>query len=112
MLSEKPNQYEIWEVQLSPAVGHETKKNRPCVIISNNIINHRMMTVTIIPLTRTIKNVPFRVRSRLAGIEGEIMVDQIKTIDKSRLIRFVGRLDDRTIRLLDSVIFRMFTSSR
>jgi mRNA interferase MazF len=71
-----------------------------------------MMTVTIILLTWTIKNIPFRVRSHLAGIEGEIMVDQIKTIDKSRLIRFVGRLDAGTIRVLDSVILRMFTSTR
>lgn len=112
MSAEKPDQYEIWEVQLNPAIGHETKKNRPCVIISNNIINYRMMTVTIVPLTRTIKNVPFRVKSALAGIEGEIMVDQIKTIDKSRLVRFLGKLDATTIRALDSVIVRMFTSSR
>ncbi|MBN1577970.1 MAG: type II toxin-antitoxin system PemK/MazF family toxin [Chitinispirillaceae bacterium] len=106
----KPNQYEIWEVQLNPAVGHETQKNRPCVVVSNNIINHRMMTVTIIPLTRTIKNVPFRVKSMVAGIQGEIMVDQIKTVDKSRLVRFVDKLDRDTIKELDAVIIKMFTS--
>ncbi len=108
----KPNQYEIWEVQLDPAVGHETQKNRPCVIVSNNIINHRMMTVTIIPLTRTLKNVPFRIKSIVSGINGEIMVDQIKTVDKNRLIRLIDKLDRNTIEKLDRVIVRMFTSGR
>ncbi len=104
-----PKQFDLWTVRMEPAYGHETRKDRPCVVVSNDIINKAMATVTIIPLTRTIRGVPFRPESKIKGVKGEIMVDQIKTVDKRRLKKYIGELPEKNVNELEDIIIKMFT---
>ena len=87
------NQYKIYWVELDPTRGSELQKTRPCIVISPNEMNHNINTVIIVPLTSTSKNYPTRVKIEFEGREGWIVLDQIRCIDKSRLIKKAGELD-------------------
>ena len=78
-------QYDIYWVNLDPTIGKEMKKTRPCVILSPDEMNYHIGTVIIAPLTSIIRNYPSRVKYKLKGKNSMIALDQIKTIDKSRL---------------------------
>ena len=84
------NQYEIFVVGLDPTMGSEMKKTRPCIIISPNEMNGSPRTVQIAPLTTATRPYPWRVPITLRGKRGMIALDQIRTIDKQRLVRKVG----------------------
>ncbi|MDP1843471.1 MAG: type II toxin-antitoxin system PemK/MazF family toxin [Sediminibacterium sp.] len=88
---------EIWLVELNPTVGSEVKKSRPCIIISPDEANKYLNTVTIAPLTSTIKLYPTRVKCSFEGKEGQIAIDQVRTVDKLRLKKKLGTLDKRTV---------------
>ena len=102
------NQYEIVLVNLDPTVGSEIKKTRPCVIISPNEINHNLSTVTIAPMTTTSKKYPTRVEVTHNETSGWIALDQIRTIDKARIIRILGRLNGKEIQKVKAVIKETF----
>ncbi len=85
-------QYSIYWVSLDPVVGSEVSKTRPCVIISPDDMNKYMKTVIIAPLTHTLKQYPSRIACTVDGEKGMIMLDQIKTVDKTRLSSFMGKL--------------------
>lgn len=85
--------FEIYLVNLDPTVGREIKKTRPCLIVSPNEMNHFIQTVIVTPMTTTIRNYPTRVQCTFSGKKGEIVLDQIRTIDKTRLIKKLGSLD-------------------
>jgi mRNA interferase MazF len=85
--------FELWLVELEPAIGFEMKKTRPCVIISNDTMNAFLHTVIIIPLTSTQKNYPTRTDSFFNGRPGQIALDQIRVVDKNRLKKKVGTID-------------------
>ncbi|MDP1842633.1 MAG: type II toxin-antitoxin system PemK/MazF family toxin [Sediminibacterium sp.] len=87
---------EIWLVELNPTVGSEVKKSRPCIIISPDEANKYLNTVTIAPLTSTIKSYPSRVKCSFDGKEGQVAIDQVRTVDKLRLKKKLGTLDKRT----------------
>lgn len=92
------NQYEIYWVELDPTRGSELKKTRPCIVISPNEMNHNINTVVIAPLTSVSKNYPTRIKVEFEGREGWIVIDQIRCIDKSRLLKKAGCLDpDKTV---------------
>jgi mRNA interferase MazF len=97
-------QYEIIVVNLDPTVGSEIKKKRPCVIVSPNEMNKHLATIVVCPITSQSKNYPTRVRFDLAGQTNWIVIDQIRTIDKSRITKSIGHLDDDTIEQVKSVI--------
>ena len=84
------NQYEIYWVNLDPTLGSEIKKVRPCIILSPNEMNHHINTVIIAPLTSKEKNYPTRVKVTFDGKAGWVILDQIRCIDKQRLIRLGG----------------------
>ncbi|MEQ6118262.1 type II toxin-antitoxin system PemK/MazF family toxin [Reichenbachiella sp. MALMAid0571] len=86
------NQYNIVLVNLDPTVGSEIKKTRPCVIISPNELNFNIRTITIAPMTTKSKKYPTRVLVRHNKLDGWIVLDQIRTIDKQRIIRKLGVL--------------------
>lgn len=98
--------FSVYLARLDPTIGSEIGKTRPCAIISPNEINHLMRTVVIAPMTSTIKNFPFRVDCTFAGRPGQIALDQIRSVDKLRLIRHLGELDtaDRE-RLTESLLW-------
>jgi len=77
--------FEIWWVNLDPTIGSEVKKIRPCLIVSPNEVNHYLNTVTVIPLTSTLKLYPTRLNCIIQGKQSQLVVDQVRSIDKIRL---------------------------
>jgi mRNA interferase MazF len=88
------SRFEVWLVALNPTVGSEIQKTRPCVIVSPDDLNRQLRTLIVCPMTSRIWNVPFRVTSHFAGQEGSIALDQMRAVDRRRLVRHLGRLDD------------------
>ena len=84
------NKFEIWIVNLDPTIGSEIQKTRPAVIISPDEMNHSINTVIIAPMTTKTRNYPTRAEITFQGKKGQIALDQIRTIDKSRLISKIG----------------------
>ncbi|MDR3350337.1 MAG: type II toxin-antitoxin system PemK/MazF family toxin [Prevotellaceae bacterium] len=78
-------QFDIFWIGLDPTAGSEMAKTRPCVVVSPNELNDHLRTVIILPVTSTIKDYPFRVPCSISGKNGEIAVDQIRTVDKARI---------------------------
>ncbi len=103
------NQFDVYTVDLEPAEGAEMKKQRPAVIISPNAMNKNLNTVLIAPLTHTIKGYPSRVTSTFFGQQGEIVLDQIRAVDKSRLKKKIGKVDTITAANIKSVLATMFS---
>lgn len=85
-------QYNIYWVDLDPTKGSEIQKKRPCVVISPNVSNKLLRTVLIAPVTSTLRGLPMRVKSKVDGREGEICLDQIRCVDKTRLIKKIESL--------------------
>lgn len=79
--------FDVYFVNLDPTVGKEIKKTRPCLIVSPDSMNKVLATVIIAPITSTIRGYPTRIKSFIDGRNGEIMLDQIRTIDKERLVK-------------------------
>lgn len=100
-------QYEVYWVELNPTRGGEMAKTRPCVVVTPSDLNMHLTTVVIAPVTSTIRNYPFRVLCSVAGRDGEIAVDQIRTVDKSRLKRKIGKLNNKEIEELREVFRQM-----
>ena len=94
------NQYEIILVNLDPTVGSEIKKTRPCVIISPNEMNKYLNTVVIAPMTSQSKNYPTRIAVKHDSKKGWIVLDQIRTIDKQRIIKTLDNLTEKEIEIV------------
>ena len=101
-------QYQIVLVNLDPTIGSEIKKTRPCVIISPDEMNKFLRTIIVAPLTTTSRKYPTRIEVKHDRKIGWIVVDQIRTIDKQRIIRILGRLSQPEIKELKSVIKETF----
>lgn len=102
------NQYEIVLVNLDPTIGSEIKKTRPCLVISPNEINHNLRTVTITPLTSTSKPYPTRVPIHHNRRESWVVIDQIRTIDKARIVKQLGDISSAEIAKVKSIIKETF----
>jgi mRNA interferase MazF len=87
--------FDVFLVNLDPTVGHEIQKTWPCLIISPDEMNRHISTVIVAPMTTKGQPYPTRVACRFQGKEGQVVLDQIRTIDESRLIRKLGRLSKR-----------------
>ena len=98
------NQYEIVLVNLDPAVGGEIKKTRACVVISPEESNHNLLTVVIAPMTSTSGKYPSRIEVKQNESISWIAIDQIRTIDKTRIIKLLGKLSSFEIKNVKSVI--------
>ena len=90
------NRFEVCLVNLDPTVGAEIQKTRPCLVISPDEVNHYLRTAIIAPMTTKGQAYPTRVACRFKGKDGQIVLDQIRTVDQSRLIKKLGRLDAKT----------------
>jgi mRNA interferase MazF len=101
-------QYEIFIVNLDPTVGREIKKTRPCVVISPDEMNRHLQTVVIVPVTSQSRPYPTRVKIIIEGKENWAVIDQIRTIDVSRLIKSIGFLCKNEIAGIKSVIKEAF----
>ncbi len=88
--------FEIFLVNLDPTVGSEIKKTRPCLVISPDQMNLYINTVIVAPMTTKGKPYPTRVGCKFRGKQGMVILDQIRTVDKTRLVQKAGRLDTKT----------------
>ena len=100
---------EVYLVNLEPTVGSEVRKTRPCVIVSPDEMNQSIRTIVIAPMTSKQKNYKSRVALRFDGKQGQVMLDQIRTIDKKRLITKLGTLSVKELKSILSVLQEMFT---
>ena len=90
------NRFDVFLVCLSPSIGHEIQKTRPCLIISPNEMNHHISTVIVAPMTTKGKQYPTRISCSFQGKKGQIILDQIRTIDKKRLVKKLGVINPKT----------------
>ena len=102
------NRFDVFLVALDPTIGHEIKKTRPCTVISPDEMNHHIGTVIIAPMTTKGRNYPTRVSCTFQGVEGQVVLDQIRTVDKSRLVKRLGHLSPSTVDRLTNVLIEMF----
>jgi mRNA interferase MazF len=86
--------FEVYLVQLDPTVGSEIQKTRPCLVISPDEMNQVIRTVIIAPMTSKGRPYPTRVDCRFQRKPGQVVLDQIRTVDKSRLIKRLGQLEE------------------
>ena len=101
-------QYDIILVNLNPTIGSEIKKTRPCIIISPNEMNKYLRTIVIAPMTTSSKNYPTRMEIKHNGKIGWIVIDQIRTVDKQRIIKVLGRMTKPEIKEVKLVIKETF----
>jgi mRNA interferase MazF len=101
-------QYEIVLVNLDPTIGSEIKKIRPCAVVSPNELNKYLQTVVIAPLTSSSKNYPTRVEIKQEKTKGWLVIDQIRTIDRARIVKKLGLLSANEIAQTKAVIKETF----
>lgn len=90
------SRFDVFLIRIDPTQGREIRKTRPCLIISPNEMNLHIDTVIIAPMTTKGRPYPTRVPVRFKGKSGQIVLDQIRTVDKIRLVKRVGKIDDMT----------------
>ncbi|MDA8159371.1 MAG: type II toxin-antitoxin system PemK/MazF family toxin [Desulfobacteraceae bacterium] len=100
--------FEVYLVSLDPTVGREICKTRPCLVISPDEMNRYVATVIVAPLTTKGREYPTRVNCFFNGKEGQVVLDQIRTVDKSRLAHKLGEIDPKTKAEVLSVIAEIF----
>ena len=98
------NQYDIVLVNLDPTIGSEMKKTRPCVVVSPNEMNKHLRTIVIAPITSSSKSYPTRVMIKHIDTKGWVALDQIRTIDKERIIKIFTALKNSEIGKLKAVL--------
>lgn len=102
------SRFDVFLVNLDPTQGHEIKKTRPCLIISPDEMNRFIGTAIIAPMTTKGHDYPSRVPLTFQRRKGQIVLDQIRTVDKSRLIKRLGRIDKETAQKVSDVLQEMF----
>ena len=102
------NRFDVYLISLDPTVGHEIQKTRPCLIISPDEMNRHTRTVIVAPMSTAVKDYPTRISCQLKKKKGQIVLDQIRTIDKTRLIKKLGSVDPETQVEVVSVLQRLF----
>ena len=102
------NRFEVYLVNLDPTVGHEIRKIRPCVVVSPNEMNHHIRTLIVAPMTTKGQAYPTRVPCRFKGKRGQIILDQLRTIDSVRLVKKLGRISQKTASDVLAILQEMF----
>jgi mRNA interferase MazF len=99
---------EVWLVALDPTVGTEIQKTRPCLVISPDDLNGTLRRMTVVPITSGSHPAPFRIPSNFRRRPGLILLDQIRTVDRLRLVERLGRIDPATLRTVLEVLRILF----
>ena len=102
--------FDVFLVNLDPTIGSEIQKTRPCVVISPDEMNRYIATVIIAPMTTKGKKYPTRILCQFQGKEGQIILDQIRTIDKARLVKKLGEISHDEQRALLTTLAEMFAA--
>lgn len=102
------NRFDVFLVNLDPTIGREIQKTRPCLVISPNEINHHIATVIVAPMTTKGQTYPTRVTCQFQGQNGQIVLDQIRTVDKTRLVKLLGQISVEEQKTVLDVLAQMF----
>ncbi len=102
------SRFEVHLMRLDPTEGHEIRKTRPCVVVSPDEMNRQIGTVIVAPMTTGGQAYPTRVPIRFRRKQGQVVLDQIRTVDKSRLGQRLGRIDEPTAQRVLAVLGEMF----
>ncbi len=100
--------FEVHLISLDPAQGSEIKKTRPCLVISPDEMNRHIRTVIVAPMTTTVRDYPTRVTVEFQGKKGQIVLDQIRTVDKKRLTKKLGEISSSAREEVTTVLQEMF----
>jgi len=100
-------QYEVFLINLDPTIGHEIQKTRPCLVVSPDEMNENINTVIIAPMITRSHEYPTRINVKFQGKNGWIVLDQIRTVDKRRLVKRLGKIDKIVIQKVKDVIKEM-----
>lgn len=109
VMTEVVRRGDVFLVSLNPARGGEIQKTRPCVVVSPDELNAYLRTFIVAPLTTGGHPYPFRVPCRFEGRAGYVVIDQIRTVDRERLVRRLGKLSPSTVGRILTVLQEMFT---
>ena len=104
-----PQRTEVWLVSLEPTIGSEIRKTRPCVVVSPDETNRLLRTVIVAPLTSTVKNYPTRLEISFQNRQSSIALDQIRTVDKSRLLKKLGTITSEECQSVADILVEMFS---
>ncbi len=107
---ETPNRGDVYLVSLNPTEGREIRKTRPCVIVSPDELNASLSTFVVAPMTTGGHPYPFRIACRFEKKDGFIVLDQIRTVDRRRLVKRLGRLTHTTLAKALGVLQEMFSA--
>jgi mRNA interferase MazF len=99
---------DVWLAVLDPIIGSEIQKTRPCIIVSPTEMHDYLRTVTAAPMTTGSRPAPFRIPVQFQNKRGLILLDQLRTLDKQRLVRRLGRVGTRTLSLTLAALREMF----
>ncbi|MGB3201140.1 MAG: type II toxin-antitoxin system PemK/MazF family toxin [Nodosilinea sp.] len=102
------NRFDVFLVNLDPTIGSEIRKSRPCVVISPNEMNRHIATVIVAPMTTKGRRYPTRVACHFQGKIGQIVLDQLRTVDKTRLIKSLGQISPDEQSLVLETLAEMF----
>ena len=100
--------FEVYLVALDPTRGSEIRKTRPCLVISPDQMNRHLSTVIVAPMTTTRRGYPTRIEIKFAGKEGDIALDQLRTVDRTRLVRRLGHIDEALAREVANCLVELF----
>ncbi|MTJ12028.1 type II toxin-antitoxin system PemK/MazF family toxin [Anabaena sp. UHCC 0187] len=102
------NRFDVFLVNLDPTIGSEIQKTRPCLVISPNEINHHIATVIVAPMTTKGQTYPTRVTCQFQEKEGQIVLDQIRTVDKTQLVKLLGQITTEEQKTVLDILAEMF----
>jgi mRNA interferase MazF len=103
-----PRRDEVWLIALDPATGSEIKKTRPCLVVSPDEMNESLQTTLVAPMTTTQRNYPTRVNLVFRGKTGQVALDQLRAVDRQRLVRRLGAISARGASEVSTVLVEMF----
>jgi mRNA interferase MazF len=104
-----PQRDEVWLVTLDPTQGIEIQKTRPCLVISPDEMNQHLRTVIVAPMTTVTRPYPTRVGVRFQGKRGQVAVDQLRAVDRHRLVRKLGAVSASTAQAVSATLLEMFS---
>lgn len=109
MVAGSPLRDEIWLVSLDPTQGSEMRKTRPCLVVSPDEMNRHLRTVLIAPMTTVERAYPTRVSLTFQGKRGQVVLDQVRAVDRQRLARKIGKISAVTAQAVSAVLVEMFS---
>ena len=108
MVTGPVDRFDVYLILLDPTVGSESQKARPCLIISPDEMNHHIATMIVAPMTTRSRPYPTRVPCRFESLEGQVVLDQLRTVEKTRLVRRLGRIADDAQEAVLTTLAEMF----